>query len=215
MQPLPSGNLRSNICTWAVPCARVPAVAYCLPHLAPTESFDPTFRGQALETTYFDTPGLDLRRARHQGDRYLTLRLRCYRTPGGEEVYALSAKTESQKWRREIAAEDAAAISQALHVIGPEVFLPADLLARLRELAGEQGYHLVPAARVSCRRYAVENDQDRFTLDVGVRTDTGKCLPFAVLEYKCADGSASIPGMLLSLPIRPLKLSKFLWATEV
>jgi hypothetical protein len=48
-----------------------------------------------------------------------------------------------------------------------------------------------------------------------VRTDTGKCLPYAVLEHKSADAEASTPGSLLALPLRPVKLSKFLWATGV
>src|SRR6516162_5052773 len=104
MQPLPTGDLRSNICSWAVPGDRVPAVACRLLYLAPAEVFDPTFQGQGLETTYFDTHRLDLRKARRKGDRYLTLRLRCYRTAGGDEVYAISAKTEGRKWRQEIAA---------------------------------------------------------------------------------------------------------------
>jgi hypothetical protein len=198
-----------------VPYDRVPAVAYCLPHLAPTEAFDPAFRGQSLRTTYFDTRGLDLRKARHRGDCYLTLRLRCYRTPGGDEVYALSAKTEGRKWRQEVGAADAGQIARGAYLTWPETFLPPDLLARLQELAGGPGHDLVPAARVCCRRYAVENDQDRFTLDVGVHADTGKGLPFGVLEYKCTDGGAAPPGSLSALPIRPLKLSKFLWATEV
>jgi hypothetical protein len=192
----------------------VPAVAYCLPHLAPTEAFDPAFQGQALETTYFDTRGLDLRKARHRGDRYLTLRLRCYLTAAGDELYALSAKTEGQKWRQEIGAADAEPIARGAYLTWPETFLPPDLLARLQELAGP-GHDLVPAARVGCRRFAVENEQDRFTLDVGVHTDTGKGLPFGVLEYKSTDGGSAPPGSLSALAIRPLKLSKFLWATEV
>jgi hypothetical protein len=190
-------------------------VAYCLPHLAPTEAFDPAFQGQALETTYFDTRGLVLRRARHKGDRYLTLRLRCYRTAAGEEAYALSAKTEGRKWRQEIDAADAELIARGVYFTWPETFLPPDLLARLQELTGGPGLNLVPAAQVSCRRYAVENEQDRLTLDVGVRTDTGKALPFGVLEYKSSDGGAVPPGALSALAVRPLKLSKFLWATEV
>jgi hypothetical protein len=214
VKPLPAQDLRSNVATWAVPCDRVPAVAYCLPHLAPTEAFDPTFAGQPLRTTYFDTLALDLRKARTQGDRYLTLRLRCY---GGnnqaEEVYAVSAKTEAEKWRQEIGPETAEVL------LGPYPggtwygLLPAHLAARLEELAGAAALQV--AAQVGCRRYAVENAQDRYTLDVGVCTDTGKHLGFAVLEYKSSQADAAPPGSLAQLAIRPLKLSKFLWATGV
>jgi hypothetical protein len=214
VKPLPAQDLRSNVATWAVPGDRVPAVAYCLPHLAPTEAFDPAFAGQRLETTYFDTLNLDLRKARRRGRRYLTLRLRCYAgNDVAATVYAVSAKTEAEKWRQEVAVPAAEAL------LGPypggawHEVLPAHLAARLDELAG--GAALLPAARVGCRRYAVENAQDRYTLDVGVSTDAGKCLPFAVLEYKSTAPDAVPPGSLTRLPIRPLKLSKFLWATGV
>jgi hypothetical protein len=210
--PRVATDLRSNIATWAVPCDQVPAVAYALPHLAPTEAFDPTFQGQDLVTTYFDTQGLALRKARRQGKAYLTLRLRCYqgnaRTP---EVYALSAKTESEKWRLEVTA---AVAHTVLAVPGNLVsFLPGNLAARFWDLTA--GNDLLQAASICCRRYAVENSQDRFTLDIDVHTDTGKRLAYAVLEHKSTDADASSPGSLLSLPLRPVKLSKFLWATGV
>jgi hypothetical protein len=212
MPPLPAQDLRSNVASWAVPTALLPAVAYCLPHLGATEAFDPTFRGQGLKTTYFDTPQLALRKARRQGAYYLTLRLRCYE--GGDnypEVYALSAKTETQKWRLEVAPDLAHAVGQRPELLASQ--LPADLQARYLELVGDAPLAIVVC--VSCRRYAVENAQDRFTLDVDVSTDTGKRLPFGVLEYKTTDPDATPPGSLQALPIRPLKLSKFLWATGV
>jgi hypothetical protein len=206
---LPAADLRSNVATWAVACGQLPAVAYCLPHLAPTEEFDPTFRGQDLATTYFDTLDLRLRKARQRGEKYLTLRLRCY----GGLVFALSAKTEGQKWRQEVDAQTAGALLGTSPAAALHGLLPANVLARLQDLAGEE--FLLPAACVHCRRYAVENAQDRFTLDVGVRTDTGKGLPFSVLEYKSTDPEASPPGSLQGIGLRPLKLSKFLWATGV
>jgi hypothetical protein len=205
MRPLPAQDLRVNVASWAVPCAQAPAVGYCLVNLAPTEAFDPTFRGQGLETTYFDTRGLALRKARRKGDRYLTLRLRCY----GDAVYAVSAKTENQKWRQEVSPTDADTVLSAPAVLAD--FLPPDLYGRYQELVGDGP--LVQAVCVCCRRYAVESAQDRYTLDLGVCTDTGKCLPFAVLEYKSTDADATPPGSLLALPVRPLRLSKFLWAT--
>jgi hypothetical protein len=213
MPPLPVSNLRTNVATWAVPACRLPAVAYALPHLAPTEGYDPTFRGQELLTTYFDTQGLLLRKARLGKQRYLTLRLRCYEPDTGAAVYALSAKTEAQKWRQEVAPEVADAVSAGTAAAWTRRLLPPDLLARLLELAGDEP--LLPACRVCCRRYAVESDRDRFTLDADVRTDAGKVLPFAVLEYKSADPGAVPPGSLAGLGLWPLKLSKFLWATGV
>src|SRR5262245_15959864 len=109
MPPLPSGDLRANLGTWAVPPADLPAAARALADALPAEPFDPGFRGQDLATTYFDTPGFRLRRARLRRGRYLTLRLRCYRPAGGEgpDAYALSAKTEAQKWRTPVELEEA------------------------------------------------------------------------------------------------------------
>jgi hypothetical protein len=61
----------------------------------------------------------------------------------------------------------------------------------------------------------VEDDQDRLTLDCWVYTDRYKHLAYGVLEYKSTDRQAAPPGRLTRLRLRPLKLSKFLWATEV
>ena len=69
-------------------------------------------------------------------------------------------------------------------------------------------------AWVECHRYAVEDEQDRVTLDTQVRTDTGKTLPRAVLEFKSTRPDKP-PDALTALHLRPIKLSKFLWATEV
>src|SRR5262245_50136118 len=92
-------DLRTNLGTWAVNNHDLPALGKVLTDLYSAESFDPDFRGQDLETTYFDTPGFDLWKARQKGDRYLTLRLRCYASPGQSDFYALSVKTEDQKFR--------------------------------------------------------------------------------------------------------------------
>ena len=54
---------------------------------------------------------------------------------------------------------------------------------------------------------------DRLTLDLCVATDTGKRLPCGVLEFKSIDAGAGPPGRLPALGLRPIKLSKFLWAT--
>jgi hypothetical protein len=210
MRPLPGTDLRTNLGTWAVPAARAPAVARVLLDTLPPEAFDPAFRGQALATSYFDTAGLALRKARRTGSRYLTLRIRCYPAPGGE-VYAVSAKTGEQKWRAEIAAEVAGAMLD-----GPSgslewaEILPPELYARLLGLAGDEP--LRPVVTVHCHRYAVEDRSDRLTLDLGVATDTGKCLPYGVLEFKSANPGAAPPD--LGTLVRPIKISKFLWATQ-
>jgi hypothetical protein len=173
----------------------------------PCEPFDPAFRGQELETTYFDTPDFDLRKARRRDDKYLTLRLRRY---GPSEVYAISAKTESSKFRTEIEPEQAEAILDGgtRLLVG---LLPADLVARLLGLGAED--LLIPVVTVLARRYAVENDADRLTLDTAIRTDSGKVLPADVLEFKSTIWPAAPPSGLEKLRLRPVKISKFLWAT--
>jgi hypothetical protein len=210
MNPLPTSSIRQNLATWSVPACQLPAVAHVLHDVLPNEVYDPHFLGQRLATTYFDTPRFALRKARRRCDRYLTLRVRCYEAPDGRELYALSAKTEQEKWRQEI--EPAVADLLLAGSEDPGNYLPANLLARLQELTGNKP--VVPVVTVCCRRYAVEDDVDRFTLDVDVTTDTGKALACAVLEFKSIDPAAGVPASLALLGLRPLKLSKFLWATE-
>jgi hypothetical protein len=208
MHPLPTQLLWTNRGTWAVPDRQLPALANVLLHALPTEPFDPNFRGQDLATTYFDDRAADLRSARLDGAHYLTLRIRAYQPAG---LYALSAKTESTKFRTELRPDHAEALLQGLmpeHLVG---HLPPELQARLLALTG--GAPLEPWVAVCCRRYAVEDDQGRMTLDVGVATDTGRCLPFGVLEFKSLDADDPVPGALAALALRPLKLSKFLWST--
>jgi hypothetical protein len=204
-------QMRRNLATWWVSTEQLPAAAHFLHDVLPNEPFDPHFLGQRLKTTYFDTARFDLRAARRRGRRYLTLRLRCYEAPGREELYALSAKTESEKWRREVPTEVAEAILAGELAPGP--LLPAHLLGRLQEFAGEEP--VTGVVTVCCVRYAVEDPADRYTLDVGMVTDTGKSLPAAVLEHKSLDPDSTPPAALLGLKLRPAKLSKFLWATEV
>jgi hypothetical protein len=45
--------------------------------------------------------------------------------------------------------------------------------------------------------------------------DHDKRLGYGVLEYKSTNRKAAAPGRLTRLGLCPLKLSKFLWATEV
>jgi hypothetical protein len=213
MKPLPTSNLRVNLCTWAVPACHLPAVAHFMHDVLPNEPWDPHFLGQHLKTTYFDTANFRLRRARKQGDRYLTLRVRCYHSPDGAVVAALSAKTEQDKFRTEIQPELTEAMLQGSS--GGAMLLehlPAHLLARAQELIADED--LDPVATVCCRRYAVEDSDDRFTLDVEVCTDTGKCFPASVLEYKSTGEQAQAPAPLLAVGLRRIKLSKFLWATN-
>src|SRR5262249_32966738 len=144
-------------------------------------------------------------------DKYLTLRVRCYNGDQSEELYALSAKTESEKFRVEIPTEQADKI-----LLGQdtrcyfEQLLPANLQARLLELAEDQ--LLYPVATVWCWRYAVEDENDRLTLDTEVRTSLGKSMVYSVLEFKSAR-SDPVPERLAGLRLAPTKLSKFLWAT--
>ena len=176
----------------------------------PNEPFDPNFRGQALETTYFDTAAYDLRKARLSKSRYLTLRIRCYESPDGDYSYALSAKTESEKYRAELTSGHAELLLYGGTT--PAADLPDHLQARLTELGADA---LVPVVTVCCRRYAVDDDQDRLTLDCCVTTDRARHLGYGVLEFKSTNPDATPPGRLARLGLRPLKLSKFLWATEV
>jgi hypothetical protein len=74
MKPIPSGNLRGNLGTWAVRNDQLPAVARMMLDALPPEGFDPAFRGQHLETTYFDTRDFLLRKARVK-DRRSTRRM--------------------------------------------------------------------------------------------------------------------------------------------
>jgi hypothetical protein len=231
MQPLPFdhgagqaallGNLRTNLGTWAVCPECYPAVGSVMHDLAPNETFDPRFLGQVLETTYFDTPGQDLLKARNSKSRYLTLRVRCYappRQPGSpspesEERYAISAKTESEKWRSEVPSEVAEMLLGGPELVTWQDLLPPHLLARIHEIIGDP-ISLVPWVTVCCRRYAVEDETDRYTLDVDTRTDTGKCLHFGVLEFKSTEPSVLPPPMLQRLGLRPIRLSKFKWAAR-
>jgi hypothetical protein len=207
---IPTQDLRSNLGTWAVAPSQSPAVTRLLLDALPREPFDPGFRGQALRTTYFDTATFDLRRARQRGDKYLTLRVRCY---AGElcETFALSAKTEASKFRTVLEPEIAAELLAGDLDIYWAKLLPIDLAARLLNLTGDR--RLLPVVTVAARRYAVEDDADRLTLDVDVRTDTGKQLPGHVLEFKSTLKGAEPPAGFAVLGLRPIKMSKFLWAT--
>jgi hypothetical protein len=213
MPPLPAAELRQNLATWAVPLARLPATAAALLNALPAEAFDPDFRGQRLDTTYFDTPGFVLRKARQRRKRYLTLRLRRYRPDGAAPTFALSAKTEDTKIRSEIDTATAARWLSGVTTDEAGRFLPPDLFARLLDLAGDEP--LAPVTCVRAWRYAVEDDEDRLTLDADVNTDADKRLPFAVLEFKSNRPDAAIPETIARLALKPLKISKFLWATEV
>ncbi len=211
MLPLPAPPiLTSNRGTWAVATCQLAAIGNWMHDVLPNEVFDPHFRGQELATSYFDTARFTLRKARRQGGPYLTLRVRRY--CGSSTTYALSAKTETQKFRVQLPDYTAELLQDGEEVQSVLLpLLPADLQARLLQLAGDQP--LVSVVCVSCRRYAVEDEEDRFTLDVDVATDLGKRLPYGVLEFKSVAAKPP-PDHLRGLGLRPIKLSKFLWATE-
>src|SRR5579871_5596015 len=182
MPPLPAPPiLASNRGTWAVSTCQLAAVGNWMHDVLPNEVYDPHFCGQELATSYFDTTRFTLRKARRQGGPYLTLRVRRY--GGSSTAYALSAKTETQKFRIPLPDYTAELLQEGEEVQSVLLpLLPADLQARLLQLAGDQA--LVPVVCVSCRRYAVEDEEDRYTLDVDVATDLGKRLPYGVLEFK-------------------------------
>jgi hypothetical protein len=195
--PIPTEDLRTNIGTWAVGTALLPAVTKFMLDALPAEEYDPCFCGQPLCTTYFDTKDFNLRKARIKKDKYIVVRLREY--PGA--VCALSAKTEDEKFRVEVTATDIDSL------VGK---LPTNMQARLMDLVGDKP--LVPVVTIKCRRYAVEDDQDRFTLDAETCTDAGKQMPYAILEYK--SNTKKDPAQALQdLGLRPIKMSKFLWST--
>lgn len=202
---------RVGIGRWGLCHDKIPAVAAFMKDSLPPEQYDPNFLGQRLETTYFDTQDFRLRKLRLAGGNYLTLRIRCYQQPGSdEEVYAVSGKTESEKWRQEIdpATADAIISSPAL-LVG---LLPPHFLARYQGVVG-QGV-LQAVVKICCTRFAVENPIDRWTLDLCVETDTGKCLHGGVLEYKSTDPNATPSSRFNLLQVRPIRISKFLWATD-
>jgi hypothetical protein len=207
--PLPAPpDLRSNRGTSAIPEHALPTLAKNMLDAYAAEPFDPFFLGQKLETTYFDTANFDLRKARKAGDRYLTLRVRNYNSL----AFALSGKTETEKFRQLIDQNTADLL--LFNNPAPVSFwlglLPANIGSRLLELT-DNDVILEPVVAVCCRRYAVEDKNDRLTLDVHVTTDKGKCFPSSVLEFK-STGQANTLG--LAWRFRRIKLSKFLWATE-
>jgi hypothetical protein len=79
------------------------------------------------------------------------------------------------------------------------------------EIAGNNP--LVPVLTVYTRRYAIEDNEDRFTHGVDAQTDLGKSLSFAVLELNSNEFKPA-PSALLAIGLKPIKISKFLWATE-
>ena len=217
MKELPATDLRSNVGTWSVADRQLPALTKQILEVLEPERYDPSFAGQYLETAYFDTRDFALRKARVKGKKYITIRIRCYsrsQTAGSqysEPVYAISAKTESKKVRNQIDTEIAEAL---LGMSGVEAnnlagLLPADVIARIAEIS--RGEPLVPAVTLCFHRFAVEDDRHRLTLDVDIHSDTGRRYPSQVLEQKSTSHEAA---QLISLPLRPIKLSKFLWSTS-
>jgi hypothetical protein len=176
----------------------------------PLEVFDAGFRGQYLETTYYDTLDFDLRKARNRGDKYLTLRIRSYHP---SDTYALSAKTEEAKYRLVLDNQTIDFLLAGKINVGLPGLLPSDLLARLTDLAGDK--RLVPVTTICFHRYAVENARDRLTFDTDIRTKEGKYLGTSVLEFKSTANHSVPPPAIDALQLTPIKLSKFLWATRV
>jgi hypothetical protein len=179
------------------------------------EKYDPDFQGQYLQTTYFDTKAFSLRKARLKGQKYVTLRIRCYALSAGagssypEGSYAISAKTETQKYRQQIDSRYAEGLLysgiQPASLVG---IMQPDIIARISDLS--RGETLQPVATICFNRFAAEDDKHRLTLDIDIKSDTGWCYASHVLEQKSTDKNT--PPLLTS-PLRPIKLSKFLWVT--
>jgi inorganic triphosphatase YgiF len=210
---IPNTWNRVNLGKWAVPMAQLPMVAAGM-LATPSLVFDPydrQFRGQQQRTTYFDTPSLDLLKNRQDSDQYLTLRVRCYEGQDGE-TYVLSVKTENLKWRQEIEESLADSLITATSDIAPLVIdlIPSEALTRLITLTS--GQPLRPVLCIEYRRYAIEDSESRLTLDVGICADNGKHLHCGILEWKSVNEDADLPTNLQAMPLRPIKLSKFLWA---
>jgi hypothetical protein len=192
--PLPTEDLRNNVGTWVVPNCYLPAVAKFMAGFLPFEDYDPNFYGQPLVTTYYDTQKLLLRKARRKGKYYIVLRTRLY--PGG--FLAISAKTEDEKFRSEGVEFDVS-------------YLPKNMQRKVSELT--QDKPLMPTAVIWCRRYSTEDGKLRLTLDTDVYTDRGYRMQYNVLELK-ANSEAAVPKELAAIGLKPLQLSKFLWATH-
>jgi hypothetical protein len=212
---VPAADLRTNVLTLAIPTHRLPDVAVRMRQALPLEDYDPAFQGQYLQTTYFDTRNAKLRKARKKGNKYFTLRIRCYapnQKPGRaypDTVYALSVKTEDSKYRVAIGHSLAEGlITDGIQDAGELNYLPPDLLARYQELA--DGQKLYPIVTVCFTRYAVESTTDRITLDTCVRSSTGKIYPAHVLEFKSTQPNETPDPW----GFNPIHLSKFLWATS-
>jgi hypothetical protein len=218
MDNLPATDLRQNVLTLAVPPERLPGLGFAMRSLLPAEDYDPDFQGQYLQTTYFDNPDLTLRKARLKKDKYLTVRIRCYaptQQPGRnypDGIYALSLKTEDGKYRTDLPSYQAEAL--LINGIGDpgDLDVPADLLARVLELSGDQPLQAV--VTVSFTRYAAESTTDRITLDTGIATSTGKLFWTNVLEVKTTATPYAPPPEVTRWGLHPIKLSKFLWATS-
>jgi hypothetical protein len=219
MASLHTSDLRSNVGTWAVPTCQLPALTRQMLKALSSEKFDPDFDGQYLETTYFDTKSFKLRKARVKGNKYVTIRIRCYPRSHATPLdrgdlftgaYAISAKTESQKFRQKIDSNRAESLLGGGIVPSALVgIMPPDLIARIVELS--EGESLHPVVTLCFRRYAVEDNQHRLTLDTDIESDTGRHYPSHVLEQKSTNKESS---PIITLPLRPIKLSKFLWATQ-
>lgn len=194
---------------YAVPTEQLPWVAKLMlnvPGLS-LEKYDPLFQGQVLHTYYLDTPEFDLRKARAEKEIYITLRVRCYHSFLGKD-YALDAKTDKGKWKGVLSEEQAQGLIDNTLVV--QGLLPGDLQAKLLSITQES---LLPVVKIHSKRYAVENEVDRITLDTNVYSDTGKILPCSVLEWKSMGGDPA-PLAVKNAGLRPMKMSKYLWSTN-
>jgi hypothetical protein len=218
MADLPATDLRKNVLTLAIPNDSLPGIGYRMRALLPAEEYDPTFAGQYLQTTYFDTHCFRLRKARVKKDKYLTVRIRCYapsQHPGGrypEGNYALSLKTEDGKYRTAISSNLAESLlANGIQSPSDLNYLPPDMLARYLDLIEDRP--LYPVVTICFTRYAVESSTDRLTLDTGIVTSNGKQFSSSVLEVKSTNKPYEPLPEVTRWGFSPIRLSKFLWAT--
>ena len=209
MASVPANDLRSNAGTWAIPNCQLPKIANLMLKWLKPEPFDLKFLGQNLCTYYYDTLAFDLRKARLKKKKYCTIRIRSY----DEQSFAFSIKTEDTKFRKPISKSQYSSLMPGIDdPVTALDFLPGDLLSRVLDLSG--GQPLVQAVEVKFTRYATEDANNRLTLDIDIRTNTGKSFPVnGILENKTTDSTGQPMPEVLALKYAPVKLSKFLWST--
>lgn len=196
-----------TVAKYRVAACCVPALAGIMLEHLDADEYDPTFRGQVIESTYFDTPTAALLNAKQAHVSYVVLRLRSY--PDGSHF--LEAKSGSAKYRAPLTEDQAAGLTGGIDPLPLVAELLPDVAEQLATLV--TGQALAPCSTVTYRRYARETGGTRMTLDTVIRTAGGKAYPDAVLEIKREGPGPQVPD-LSGLMVTPIDLSKFVWSVE-